>query len=282
MDVLAVEIVEDRTTASRCDLGFLTLRRLVVRNRYTDGSSSAPYPCDVLRRPGSDAVVAVLYRIREGRVEVLLREALRVPIYLRRSETFVHPDPREYNSIIEVVAGMVERGDAPGPAGLRRRAAVEALEEAGCAVPEAAFAVLGGETFASPGTGDEKIFFCAAETELEARSAADGDGSVMEEWGRLHVMELGEALDACRSGAIPDMKTEVALLRLADHIGWIPALGAFLDDLPEEVRALRRAPRALPTALPTGAAPQPEPRPPGGHARGDQAPGGPSSGPPLP
>jgi len=242
MDVVAVEIVEDRTTESRCDQGFLTLRRLVVRNRYTDGTASAPYPCDVLRRPGSDAVVAVLYRVHDGRIEVLLREALRVPIYLRRGETFVHPDPREYTSILEVVAGMVERSDPPGRVGLQRRAAIEALEEAGCALAEGAFEVLGGETFASPGTGDEKLYFCAAEADLEMGAAAGGDGSVpgdgsvMEEWGRLHVLELGAAIAACRNGAIPDMKTEVALLRLADHLGWVPALGRFLHELPTDVR----------------------------------------------
>ena len=263
MDVLAVEIVEDLTRASRCDEGFLTLRRLVVRNRYTDGTTSTPYPCDVLRRPGSDAVVAVLYQVRDGRVQVLLREALRVPIYLRRGETFVHPDPREYTSVLEVVAGMVERSDPPGRSGLQRRAAVEALEEAGCALEEGAFEVLGGESFASPGTGDEKLYFCAAEADLGPRAdghgdgsvpgaghgdgsvpgAGHGDGSVMEEWSRLHVLELGEAIAACRSGAIPDMKTEVALLRLADHLGWVPALGRFLHELPADLRG-GGAPRA--------------------------------------
>lgn len=239
MDVMAVEIVEDRTRESTCERGFLTLRRLVVRNRYQDGSASEAYPCDLVRRPGSDAVVAVLYRFRDGRAEVLLREGLRVPIYLRRAETFVHPDPREYTSILEVVAGMVEAGDPTGPAGLRRRAAVEALEEAGCSVPEAAFSVLGSETFASPGTTDEKLYFCAAEVDFDARGAAEGDGSVMEEWGRLHVLELGAALDACRTGAIPDMKTEVALTRLAEHLGWIHALGLFAHDLPAELRPRR-------------------------------------------
>lgn len=262
MDVLAVEIVEDRSEGSRCDRGFLTLRRLVVRNRYTDGTTSAPYPCDVLRRPGSDAVVAVLYRVREGRVEVLLREALRVPIYLRRHEAFVHPDPREYTSILEVVAGMVERSDPPGPAGLRRRAAVETQEEAGLDLPPAAFVVLGGETFASPGTGDEKLYFCAAPADLGAvgaglprdddgtpaggGSSPSGDGSIMEEWSRLHVLELNAAIAACRDGRIPDMKTEVALLRLADHLGWIPALGMFRRDLPEALRSRDGSPTTLP------------------------------------
>jgi len=228
MQVTAVEIVADRTAASRCDEGFLKLRRLVVRNRYSDGTTSAPYPCDVLRRPGSDAVVAVLYRLRAGRIEVLLRENLRVPIYLRRDTTFVHPDPREYTSVLEVVAGMVERSDPSGPVGLCRRAAVEAREEAGCAVPEEALTVLGGETFASPGTGDEKLYFCAAEADLDDRGDPSGDGSVMEEWGRVHIMDLDEALAACRSGAIPDMKTEVALCRLADSLGWCRVTGGFV------------------------------------------------------
>ena len=35
---------------------------------------------------------------------------------------------------------------------------------------------------------------------------------------------------------IPDMKTEVALLRLADHLGYIPQLGCFAHELPDELR----------------------------------------------
>ena len=43
---------------------------------------------------------------------------------------------------------------------------------------------------------------------------------------------LGEAIAMCRDGRVPDMKTEVALLRLADHLGYVPALDAFIKDLP--------------------------------------------------
>ncbi|MEM9379774.1 MAG: NUDIX hydrolase [Planctomycetota bacterium] len=239
-----MEIVEDRTPGSRCDEGFLTLRRLVLRNRYADGSTSAPYPCDVLERPGSDAVVAVLYERREGRVRVLLREAPRGPIYLRRDKSFVHPDPREYLSILEVVAGLVEASDEPGPAGLRHRAAAEAREEAGLDVRESSLAPLGGETFASPGTTDEKIYFCAAEADLEDRGEAVGDGSTMEEWSRVHLLDLRDAIEMCRDGRIPDMKTEVALLRLADHLGYVHQLDAFVDDLPTDLRT-----RFRPTGL---------------------------------
>jgi ADP-ribose pyrophosphatase len=237
MQLEAIEIVEDRTRASRCDEGFLKLSRLRLRNVYDDGSRSDVYACDVVSRPGSDAVVAVLYELDgERRVRVLLRASARPPIYLRRHKRFVHPDPREYRSIEEVVAGMVEEDDGEAEAGLRRRAAVEAEEEAGCCVPESAFQVIGGETFASPGMSDEKVYYCAAEAPLATASHGRGDGSVMEEHGQIVIRELGDAIRACRRGDVPDMKTEIALLRLADRIGYLPQLDCFVDELPEELR----------------------------------------------
>ena len=59
----------------------------------------------------------------------------------------------------------------------------------------------------------------------------------MEECAQLVVLELGEAITACRSGAIPDMKTEIGLLRLADHLGYLPQLSCFVDELPAELAA---------------------------------------------
>ena len=233
-----ITIVEDRSAESRCDRGFLTVERLRLRNEYEDGSSSEVYDCDLVSRRGIDAVVAVLYE-REGDrgVKVLLREAVRAPVYLRHRKSFVHADTRVYTTIKELVAGIVEADDAPGPDGLAHRAAVEAHEEAGLPMADSAFGPLGGETFASPGTGDEKLYFCSAEAPLaEARSGA-GDGSVMEELGVIHIMDLGEAITACRTGEIPDMKTEVGLLRLADHLGYLPQLGCFARDLPPELAA---------------------------------------------
>jgi ADP-ribose pyrophosphatase len=234
----SIEIVEDRTAESRCDEGFLRLRRLRLRNHYEDGASSAVYPCDVLSRPGSDAVVAVLYE-QDGarRVRVLLRDAPRAPVYQRAGKRFVHPDPRVYLSLLELVAGLVEEGDGAGDAGLCRRAAVEAEEEAGLRLRAEDFRVLGDESFASPGTGDEKLRFCAAPAPLAQASAGHGDGSVMEEGARLVVLELADAIEACRTGAIPDMKTELGLLRLADHLGYLPQLRCFVDELPPALAA---------------------------------------------
>jgi ADP-ribose pyrophosphatase len=234
----SIEVVEDRTAGSGCDEGFLRLRRLRLRNHYADGSRSDVYPCDVLSRPGSDAVVAVLYELHgQRRVRVLLRDAPRAPVYLRAHKRFVHPDPRVYLSLAELVAGMVEESDGSGDSGLCRRAAVEAEEEAGLPLPAEAFQLLGGETFASPGTGDEKLRFCAAPARLADASAGGGDGSVMEEGARLIVLELSEAIEACRTGALPDMKTELGLLRLADHLGYLPQLRCFVDELPPALAA---------------------------------------------
>ena len=233
----AIEVVEDRTEKSRCDEGFLRVARLLVRNLYDDGTASQTYPCDVVSRPGSDAVVAVLWDIDgERRIRVLLRESPRPPIYLRRAKTFVHPDPREYLSIAEVVAGLVESDDGAGTPGLQRRAAIEAEEEAGCVVEKDDFVVIGGETFASPGTSDEKVYYCAAKARLGAADRGRGDGSVMEEHADLVVRELADAIAGCRAGEVPDMKTEIALLRLADHLGYIPQLACFADELPPELR----------------------------------------------
>jgi ADP-ribose pyrophosphatase len=237
MKLRSIEVVEDRTPESRCDEGFLRVARLTVKNVYEDGSESDSYPCDVVSRPGSDAVVAVLYEVdRERRVVVALRESPRVPVYLRRLKQYEQPDPREYLSLIEVVAGLIEAGDGGDDAGLRRRAASEAEEEAGYRTPLERIAVMGGETFASPGTSDEKLFYCATPIRVSERAEPRGDGSVMEECAEIVEWELGDAIEACRDGKIPDMKTEVALLRLADHLGYLPQLGCYVDELPRELR----------------------------------------------
>jgi ADP-ribose pyrophosphatase len=246
----SIEIIADRTAESRCDDGFLSLARLRLRNEYSDGSHSRVYDCDVVSRPGADAVVAVLYEIDgRRRVRVLLRDMPRAPIYLRVHKRFVHPDPRIYLSLRELVAGIVEASDAAGDAGLHRRAAVESHEEVALAIPAEAFHTLGGETFASPGMSDEKLYFCAAPAELGAAQPGAGDGSAMEEGADVVVLDLGDAIAACRAGEIPDMKTELGLLRLADHLGYVTQLGCFVDELPEILQAryrslgIRAAPR---------------------------------------
>jgi len=238
--VATVEVVEDRTAGARCDDGFLRLKRLTLRNVYTDGERSRPYPCDVLSRRSVDAVAVVLWhREPDGKVWVTYREASRPPIWLRRTkqDELPHKDERDYDLIGEIVAGVLEPGD-DGEEGVRRRGAIEAKEEAGYDVDRDAARPLGTQGFfPSPGVTDEKVYLVSVEVDPARRGAAEGDGSVMEEGTRLVERELRDAICACRRGEIPDAKTELGLLRLADQLGYIPQLDLFKDDLPPELRA---------------------------------------------
>jgi ADP-ribose pyrophosphatase len=50
------------------DGGFLALRRLRLRNRRADGTTSRGYVCDAVVRPyGQDAVVVAVWARRRGR-----------------------------------------------------------------------------------------------------------------------------------------------------------------------------------------------------------------------
>lgn len=70
---------------------------------------------------------------------------------------------------------------------------------------------------------------------LEQREPPTGD-EVMEEAGEVILLPLDEAIHRCRSGEIPDAKTELALLRLCDAIDYNAQLGCFLHELPKDNR----------------------------------------------
>lgn len=138
--------------------------------------------------------------------------------------------------VIEIAAGMLEASDA-GPGGVERRAAAEAHEECGMDVRAADVLDLGGAMFPSPGVTDERVHFRAVPVRVDAAGTPEGDGSPMEQGTRAVVMDLDDAILACRRGDIPDMKTELALLRLCDAIGYLPQLRCFRDELPAELAA---------------------------------------------
>jgi len=243
-DVVDLEIVEDRTQRSRADEGFLRVRRLLLRNVYGDGGRSEPYPCDIVSRIRTDAVAVVVYELGSGgaagagrrTVRVALKTGFRAPLFFRRRQALTQPDARLYGAIAEIVAGMLEPEDV-GPDGVDRRAVHECLEESGIATTPGRMEPLGAESFPSPGVADEKVHFRACEARLDERGAPQGDGSAMEEGGGVVVSTVQEAIAACRTGDIPDMKTEIALLRLCDRIGYLPGLGCFVDELPADLAA---------------------------------------------
>jgi ADP-ribose pyrophosphatase len=230
--VEAIEIVEDRTAASRCDEGFLRLKRYRARNRRSDGSRSAEYPIDVIDRPALDAVAVCAWARGPRGVEVLTRRGLRPAAFFRRGKEPVLPEP-DYLLVEELVAGVVEPGER-GLEALQRRGADELREEAGLEVAPGALEPLGGAFFMLPGIASEKIHLLAVEVARgegpEAWPAPEeGDGSPLEEGAELRWRPLAEAVEACERGEIEDAKTELALRRLAARLGErlrAPRLGA--------------------------------------------------------
>jgi len=202
------------------DGGFLAIRRLRLRNRRGDGSTSAPYVCDVVVRPyGQDAVVVAVYaRDAHGRTSVLVRDGLRPALALARDAAaapLAELSARLF--LTELVAGIVEVGDR-GEAGLRERAAHEVEEEAGFVVEPARVQLLGAGAFPSPGCMIEKFYFCAVEVDPREQRALAGDGSPMEEGAHTRWLVLDDAIAACVRGELADVKTELGLRRLRDHL----------------------------------------------------------------
>ncbi len=226
-DVVELIVDSDERTGGG---GFLEIRRLGLRNRRADGSVSAPYVCDAIVRPyGQDAVVVAVYARpapagspdageQLAGVQVLVREGLRPALAFGRDPNLAPlPEPPLGLFMTELVAGIVEPGDR-GEAGLRLRAAHEVAEEAGFTVDPSSIVLLGAGAFPSPGSMLEKFHFCAAEVDPAAQRPLAGDGSPMEEGARTRWLGLDDAIAAGVRGELVDLKTELCLRRLRDHL----------------------------------------------------------------
>lgn len=199
--------------------GFLAIRRLRMRNRRADGTISPPYVCDAIARPyGQDAVVVAVYARTAGGVQVLVRDGLRPALLAGRDPARAPlPEPAPGMFLTELVAGILEPGDV-GEAGLQQRAAHEVEEEAGFVVDPSAIELLGGGAYPSPGSMVEKFYFTAVEVDPAAQQALAGDGSPMEEGARTRWLPLDQAIEAGVRGELADLKTELGLRRLRDHL----------------------------------------------------------------
>jgi ADP-ribose pyrophosphatase len=215
-EIVALEIEADDRVGEG---GFYAVRRMRLRNRRADGTTSAPYLCDaIVRAMGQDAVVVCVYARERGTTQVLVRDGLRPPLALGRDpDRAPLPEPAPGLLFSELVAGVVEEGDR-GEAGLRARAVHEVREEAGFQVAPDAIMLLGAGLLPSPGCLVEKFYFAAVEVEPSTQLPLVGDGSPMEEGARTRWLELDAAIEACVRGELTDLKTELGLRRLRDHL----------------------------------------------------------------
>ncbi len=219
MKIIDVEVCSQQLHGSG---GFVQLRRMKVRNIRDDGSKSPVYTLDAVERPcGIDAVAVLPYhRPAQGSPLVLLRRGLRPCPRLGRAGQPTRDGQRPALMFLEVVAGVIEQEDK-GEEGLRRRATLELAEEAGLEVVPDQVEALGPPLYLSFGAMAERAYFCKVATDLEDLGdlgEPEGDGSLLEEGGEGIVLSLTEALDRCAAGEIQDIKTEVALRRLADEL----------------------------------------------------------------
>lgn len=221
--VTGIEVVEDVTARSRCDEGFLHIKRLVCRNLRSDGSTSRDYRVDVVDRPIPDAVAVLIWRHGAQGIEVLTRRTLRPAAHFRAGMALPVPDPRPYLLLEELVAGVLEPQDR-GEAGVRHRAAAETLEEAGYRVAPEDVTLLGGSFFLAPGILSEKIHPTAVDVTGRPQESAEGDGSPLEEGATLHWWPIAALLRACRAGEVEDAKTELSVARfMSEGVGATPA-----------------------------------------------------------
>lgn len=209
---IAIEVVNDRLPDGVHGPDFLSVRRLELRNRYADGTTSRSYRYDVVERQAIDAVAMVLYvEAAEGPL-ICLRTCLRPPLAFRADYNLPLPERHAVASQWEVPAGLVAEHER-GEDGLRECAAREALEEAGFDLAPGSFSRLGHAVTLSPGVLGERLHYFAAEVRLDAQGTPTEDGCPVEERGEVRFVRLSLALAAIEEGRLSDIKTETAIRR---------------------------------------------------------------------
>ncbi len=187
---------EPASALDRASKPFLTVERL--RLRLLEGQA---FDYDVTTRAALDAVVIVAHFRKAGELHVVLRAAIRPPIWWR--------DRRASPWLWELPAGLVEPGES-----VRAAAARELFEEVGVRVEPSVFGALGHPVLPAPGMIAEVQTFFHAAIDWASRISPEGDASALESIAHLCALPLVEALALCTAGEIRDAKTELALRRL--------------------------------------------------------------------
>ena len=218
-----VKILRNKPARSSDERAFLTLQRLEVVNEYKDGTESASYNYDGVLRKWLDAVVLILTADVDGYACVCLRACIRPPLLLRNDIEGSKQDELPAGVLWEIPAGLLEK-DEQNTSGVKKRAAIEALEETGYEIDPDDFELFKGAPFLSPGTIPERIYFAHAHLkDLMDRVTPSGDGSPAEDDEGIWWVSLDDAIDMCDRGEIVDAKTKLKIVhaQLVAHVGGI-------------------------------------------------------------
>jgi ADP-ribose pyrophosphatase len=210
---IELTITEDYTDQSKCDEGYLRIKRRKMRARYADGSQSEEFKYDVVERWNQDAVAILLHFVRDGERHVILRSAVRPPLALRDGLIGAHPDGVTRGELWEIPAGLVEK-DERTEDGLKLCCVRETEEEVALKITKDQVKPLGGACFPSAGIVGECVFLFEAVVDASKRPEPVGDGA-LEKNAKVIEVPLKTALEWCDRGLLPDSKTELALRRFA-------------------------------------------------------------------
>jgi ADP-ribose pyrophosphatase len=177
---------------------------------YPDGTESEPFEYDVATRKSLDAAVIAAHFVDEGVRHVYLRSAVRPPCALVGLPP-EHVGGLHLGGFWELPAGLIDPGEEPAGAAAR-----ELGEELGFAAEAGALRELGPWTVPVPGMIGERNFFYRVEVDPSTRTTPTEDGSPLERMAVIVAVPVSVALEHCRTGAIRDAKTELALHRLND------------------------------------------------------------------
>jgi ADP-ribose diphosphatase len=191
-----VGLDDERTSSFDSQTPFLHLERLRL---VLDGSR---FSYDVVTRKALDSVVMAAHYERDGVPWLVLRSAVRVPLWHRQ---------RTATALWELPAGLVEPGELP-----RDGAARELLEEVGARVSSSELLPLGPPVYPAPGMVAELQWFFHVRIDPFLLETAHGDSSALEQASVLAHVSLKEALALCAAGQVPDAKTELGLRRLGE------------------------------------------------------------------
>jgi ADP-ribose pyrophosphatase len=211
LPAIRVRVARDRSAGALASGGFLNVSRFELVACYPDGTESRAFPYDIADRRALDAAVIVAHFAADGVRHVYLRSAVRPPCALRAL------DPVRDGSLWEVPAGLIEPDEDPAAAAAR-----ELGEELGFLAQASSLSPLGPWMFPVPGMIAERNVYYAIEVDPSTRATPTEDGSALERAAAICAIPLSQALEHCRSGAIRDAKTELALRRLADAQGGAP------------------------------------------------------------
>ena len=204
-DVRAV-VVRDRSSTAAALGGFVNVRRLDIAVTTAGGPLSPAFAFDIATRRAIDAVVVLAHFERDRVRYVYLRSCPRPALMLHDA------GPRDGN-LWELAAGLIDPGESP-----RTAAARELHEELGFNLAPEHLVPLGGFTYPAPGFIAEQHHYFHVAVDPAARGTPTEDGSPLEANARVITCPLEDALAHCRSGAIADAKTELALRRLAEAL----------------------------------------------------------------